>query len=168
MNAEHHSAQPVVQPANPKPRRRWFRFSLRTLLALTVLLSIAFGWLGSVLVRVRHERRIIAQIRSSGGEVLYDYQLTGGPVNTKTPPGPFLVRCFIGDDAFAYVQRVDFSYEHPARDEDLKNLHQLSRLEGVQLNGSRVTDKGLEHIALVAELRGLNLSGTGVTSVGLA
>jgi hypothetical protein len=29
---------------NPKPRRRWFRFSLRTMLVLVTLLCLYLGW----------------------------------------------------------------------------------------------------------------------------
>jgi hypothetical protein len=30
----------------PKPKRRWFSFSLRTLLIVVVVLSLLLGWLG--------------------------------------------------------------------------------------------------------------------------
>ena len=29
---------------NPKPRRRWFRFSLRTMLVLVTVISVYLGW----------------------------------------------------------------------------------------------------------------------------
>ena len=31
---------------HPKPRRRWFRFSLRTLLIVVTLLSVVLGFVG--------------------------------------------------------------------------------------------------------------------------
>jgi hypothetical protein len=53
------------------PRRRWLRFSLRTLLVLLTALAI---WLGFVTKRVHDQRRAVALLDSVGITPNYDYQ----------------------------------------------------------------------------------------------
>ena len=63
-----------------KPRRRWFQFSLRTLMVLVTVLCV---WLGLVSERARKQREAVAAIEALGGWVWYDYQNSG-----QEPPGP--------------------------------------------------------------------------------
>jgi len=35
-----------LKTESPKRKRRWFQFSLRTLLMFTVIAAVALGWLG--------------------------------------------------------------------------------------------------------------------------
>jgi hypothetical protein len=62
---------PAEKPA--KPRRRWFRFSLRTLLVLVTVLSVPLGWIGWRLNHVRREHAAIALVENRGGKVSFDY-----------------------------------------------------------------------------------------------
>src|SRR5215510_2677141 len=111
---------------------RWLRFSLRTFLLLCVALAIGLGWLGNLLVRVRHQRQIVARIQAAGGDVRYDYELVWERVDNrnrhKPPPGPKLLRWLLGDDAFAYIEYVHFNYNSRFTDADLKPLAELPRL----------------------------------------
>jgi hypothetical protein len=43
----------------PKRKRRWYQFSLRTLLVVTVILALVLGWLGKKIEQDRNEREII-------------------------------------------------------------------------------------------------------------
>jgi len=54
--------------------RFWPRFSLRTLLIAVTVLGVALGYVGTLLVRVRHQRQVVASIEAAGGKVIYDYQ----------------------------------------------------------------------------------------------
>ena len=56
-----------------KPRRRWLRFSLRTLLILVTVLSVPLGWVGWRLGQIRREQATIAWIEERGGEVSFQY-----------------------------------------------------------------------------------------------
>lgn len=149
-----------------RPRRRRFQFSLRTLLLLTAVLGLFFGWLGKTLRRVQHQRRIVARIGRAGGSVYYDYQLAGEHIDAKAPPGPKLVRMVLGEDVFAHVEAVQFE-ERDTKDRDLTVLKELPELKDVSVWGPSVTDAGLAHVAAIPKLRGLALTDTRVTADGL-
>src|SRR5258708_40790 len=54
---------------SPKPRRRWFSFSLRTMFIIVTLIAATFGVRVN---QVQRERNAVEAIRSLGGFVLYD------------------------------------------------------------------------------------------------
>jgi hypothetical protein len=58
-----------VTASDSRPRRRWFRFSLRTLFVLLTILCI---WLGVLVLRARNQQRAVQAITAAGGWVLYD------------------------------------------------------------------------------------------------
>jgi hypothetical protein len=66
------------------PKRRWYQFSLRTLLIFTVVCAIAAGWLGKRVAQKRNERKAVAAVVKLGGMVLYDYEV----LKSTKPPGP--------------------------------------------------------------------------------
>ena len=72
--------------SNPsKPRRRWFQYSLRTLLVLVTVLCVFCVWLGLVSERARKQREAVAAIEAMGGVVYYDYQVDSS--GTLLPKG---------------------------------------------------------------------------------
>src|SRR5579863_4668922 len=64
---------PAPNLAQPKARRRWFQFSLRTLLIGVTLAGCGFGWLGVKVREARRQAAIVASITKRGAAVLYDY-----------------------------------------------------------------------------------------------
>lgn len=56
----------------------------------------------------------------------------------------------------------------PAEDDDLKIIGQLSHVDDLDLQGTRITDEGLIHLKRLPMLRILELSGTQITGEGLA
>ena len=55
---------------HPK-RRRWLRFSLRTLLLLTAVIA---AWLGVQVNKAQKQRAAVAAIQEAGGKVHYDWE----------------------------------------------------------------------------------------------
>src|ERR1700694_4735083 len=68
MEAEPHKAVP------PKRKRRWFQFSLRSLLIFTVIAAVALGWLGKKIEQKRGQREAVEAILYAGGNEFADYQ----------------------------------------------------------------------------------------------
>ena len=63
---------PKAEP--PKRKRRWYQFSLRTLLIFTVVCAIGSAWVARRMDRKRRDREAVAVILKLGGSVSYDYQ----------------------------------------------------------------------------------------------
>ena len=59
----------------PARKRRWFRFSLRTLLIVVMLLSLPLGWLAMKMIQAERQRRAVEAIQEAGGEVFYDWEV---------------------------------------------------------------------------------------------
>jgi hypothetical protein len=85
----------------PKPKRRWYQFSQRTLLVLVLLVSIGLSWLGIKMNQARRQREVVKAILEAGGAVYYDYEYkqSGNP----EPPAPAWLRKLFGDDLFRDV-----------------------------------------------------------------
>ena len=158
-----------------KPKRRWYQFSLRTLLVATAVCALLMGLLTNRLIRAGKQRRIVAEIQGVGGAVLYDFQYDFTPENHRIPgwerpPTPTLIpRLILGDDFFAGVVFVQITSSVFA-DADLRRLaglQELSDLQHLCLVGSQVSDEGLEYLSGLAELRILDLTDTQVTPEGI-
>ena len=59
-----------------KPKRRWLRFSLRTLLIFMLVVCVAVGW---KFERVRKQRVAVAWVQEMGGTVYYEPHGPGWP-----------------------------------------------------------------------------------------
>jgi len=155
---------------NDKPKRRWFRFSLRTLLLLVTIASAGFGWLGVKVRAKQREREAVKAIQKFGGIVNYDFQYEWyekpRPSHLKPiPPGPAWLRSLLGDDAFANVSQVCFPSR--SKDEDLLHLEGLNRIRALRAGGSAITDVGCIRISALNQLEVLDLRGTSVTDAGI-
>ncbi len=149
------------------PRRRgWFRFTLRTLLLATFLVALAASYMGYHVARVGREREVAAEIRAAGGETLYCYQVEQGLLDAD-PPGPWPIRWLFGDDIFAAVQDVSYSYDPLANDEALTRLQELAELRGLRLYGEGFTDGGVDEVLKTRNLQAISLGDTAITPAGL-
>jgi hypothetical protein len=128
----------ATPPTTPKPRRRWLQFSLRTLMALVVLLSLPLAWFALKIRKAERQRQAVEAIRKTGGVVVYDYEfevfanrlaeakllgvdMNYGP-NEPEPPAPEWLRGLLGVDFFSDVAVVDLTRTHATKEgiEELK------------------------------------------------
>ncbi len=122
-------------------RRRWLRFSLRTLLVFVLVLSVPLAWLAVTLERVRKERRAVRRIEQLGGTAI----LRDGNVVE--------VHLF-----------YEFSYDHEsaanadATDDDLRVLCSLPNLERLYICDGPFTDGGLQELHGLSSLSELSIT----------
>ncbi len=147
---------------DPTNRRR-FRFSLRTLLIVVVLLSLPLGWFALKLRQAERQRQAVEAIREAGGYVSYDYEFSG-----QEPPSPARLTGLLGEDFFADVVYVNLDYPAKAGDVDLEQVETLTALSGLSLSRTQVTDEGLVHLKGLTKLESLGLWDTQITDAGLA
>lgn len=173
--------------------RRWWQFSLRTMLAATLILSV---WLGVKANHAHRQRRAVEVIRDLGGTVVYDYQLVyrtmtleGSPeavttVNTERQPKQTWLRQVLGDDWFDEVHYVTvrgevmiagarFARELPRGLESrgpalLEQVASLANLRRLVATDQLATDEALVHLRQLPRLKYLDLSFNQISDKGLA
>ena len=144
--------------------RRWFRFSLRTLLIVATLLCI---FLAVTVKRARDRKSAISTIKALGGT--YGVHIEG----------PVWLRNLVGDNEYFYnAGRVSFGpgndgYDpsHPFGDDELgdviDHINAFSRFRTLGLSSSQVTDHGLAHLVKLQNLERLRLANTQISDAGL-
>jgi hypothetical protein len=145
-----------------RPRRRWFRYSLRTLLAGFTLVCLV---LGLIVSRAERQRRAVEAVRDAGGWVTYDLNLRVTDHGASTT-GPEWLTSLLGIDYYCDV--VEVGLPKSATDAVFVHLAGLTRLRKIYLSRSQVTDAGLRHLRRLTRLEELYLDGTRVTDDGLA
>ncbi len=115
---------------SPKPKRRWFQFSLRALLLLTAVSAVLL-WLWTIYVaHYRAQGRAAAALRKLGASV------------STEPAGPAWIRKLVGEESFVNVTGCAL-VEEATTDADLEHLKGLTKLEYLWLSGTQVTDAGV-------------------------
>ena len=156
----------VTTSTTARPRRRYLRFSLRSLLVLILLIA---GWLGWVVHRARVQRDAVAAILKLQGTVKYDWERKDGrnlPNGKPWWPG-WLVNLF-GIDYFAHVTQVRVVAVHELSDAELMHISNLSGLEELDLHRSPVTDARMGYLEGLTDLQSLTLFHTPISDTGLA
>jgi Leucine rich repeat len=163
----------LTDPPNAEPpqrKRRWFQFSLRTLMIFTTVVAVGAAWLVPKIERKRRERDAVKAIESLGGIVWYDYQFTGyrsPPDSNAPPPGPYWLRNLFGEHFIDEVAMVSLCANVTVSDAGLVNVKSLPQLQSLNLGHCHITDAGLEHLKGLTHLQGLALGLTNVTDAGL-
>ncbi len=175
-----------LPPTTSQPRRRWFRYSLRTLLLVIVAVSVGLGWFTARMKNAQRQQAAVATIVSLSGLVVFDDQPDDLTVAPTVSPVPGWLRRLLGDDFFRTavhvvafndatmeavrelpdIRRLDF-VGSPATDAGLVHVRRLSRLESLNLSDTQITDAGLEHLHGLTQLREVCLRGTSVTNEGV-
>ena len=134
---------------------RWrFQFTVRSLLLLTVIVSIWGSWFGVEMRTARRQREAVEAMARLGGSVCYDYLDL-----TRTQPW---LRNLLGEDFFGEPVSVDL------RGADvMEEVGKMSQVTFLELSGTQVTDSGLVYLHGLRQLRKLTLYDTHVTDGGL-
>ncbi len=99
----------MTDTAPIKPKRRWLRFSLRSLLLLVLVLCVVLGW---QVGWARKQRAAVAWIRQQpDGSVAYDYERLQFPSPNPQPSAPNWLVELLGIDYFATVTRATVETE---------------------------------------------------------
>jgi hypothetical protein len=159
----------IAQP--PKPTRRWYQFSLMTLLVVMTLLCVGFAWIGVRLHRARENRARVAPVEGAvaaieklGGEVTSTYK--------DIRPQTWLEKQFddpgdAADPVGVLTVTGATLFRTPVTDADLVHLHGLTNLEALELNDTKITDAGLKQLKGLRGLEVLFLEDTDITDGGL-
>ena len=128
----------------PKPRPRWYQYTLRTLLIVVTLAGCGFGWLGLKVREARQQQADIAAIEELGGRVAFDDEVDsqGNSVPNAKPPGPVWLRAVLGDNFLRSVYSVDIEGQSLS-DADLEHIRGLTTLKRLDVAGLRLTNAAL-------------------------
>jgi hypothetical protein len=103
-----------------KPKRRWLRFSLRTMFVLITAVSIWLGWTVSV---VRERKSVLGDMRATPG---FDVAPAGSTtyVGGPAPPTPTIpwLRKWLGDEA---IESIWFPADHIPTAYEVRYLERL-------------------------------------------
>ncbi len=117
-----------------RPKRRWFQYTLRTLLLLMTACAV---WMGRYVHRARLQKRSVAAIREYGGWVRYDFQF-----NYFTDEGMrHASRAPRLEELWVCGREVR---ENPITDEGLAHLQKLQRLKELGIQHTQVTAEGIQ------------------------
>ena len=163
-----HDANMIDPP--PKHRRRWYQYSLRSLLMLMLVVGLASGWLGMRMQQARRQDAIVEAIRKAGGNVYFDATVADGCQLVKSPDAEEF-RAWssnrLGVDIFATANYVELSNQLE-RETLLAVLDELQQVRHLVLYDTQLSNAELEHLArLHPNLLTLDLRMTEVTTTGL-
>jgi hypothetical protein len=159
------------QPAAIKTNRRWYQYSLRTLLIIVTLFAVACSWFAVKMQQAKRQREAVEEILRLGGILLYDYEtfefagsvhISGSPTIVNEPSTPLWLRNLLGRDFFYNVITVLVYSE-----DGLDYVDNLTQIENLYLIGS-ITDANLSHLGLLTKLQTLYLYDSPITDAGLA
>ena len=172
-------AEPINSDS-PKRERRWFQFSLRTLMIGVLIIAIPCAWLGRKIEQKRRERAAVRAILNSGAHFYFHYENANGSNGLKmsqpsssanwlqdlfgddfdTPPTWVWFNArYIPPDVPKSKKRID--------DRALINLNALPYIRTVDLSRTTVSDADLERLKGLTWLKRLRLDDTQVTHAGI-
>jgi hypothetical protein len=138
-------------------KRRWWRFSLKTLLVLLTLFCV---WLGTLANSANRQKRAVEAIQQSGGEFNYDYQRSpsrtgrGQSFSLRVePPGPTWLRRILGDHYF--ITPVAMRMSETIIDDCLLHLAALPAIESASFGSVTFRNQDFDHLAMLTNLRSL-------------
>ena len=162
------------------------RISLRFILVLILICAAFFAWVGAMRSRSRvqsdavHAILDLHQSKIDPNESLAHFELRAanefaavsydsGDVGKREKRGRWVPEWLlqtIGEECFHSVTKVSLPYREITSD-DLDHLAELSKLESLSLEATRVDDLGLEKLSHLNQLKFLGLGRTKITDSGI-
>jgi hypothetical protein len=152
----------------PRPRRRlsFFRFSVRGLLLVILVIDCGLGWIARVVRTGQVQGRAVAAIYQAGGWVLYDTDWDQRQATSAWQPR--WPRWLIDRVGANFLSNVVFINLHDrGTDAVLAQVGRLTHLKQLHRAGVAVTDSGLAHLARLTDLQFLSVDDTQATDAGL-
>jgi hypothetical protein len=143
----------MTTSATLAPKRRWFRYSLRTFFVIITVLCL---WLGAKLNAARQQQRAVEAVRGLGGNVKYDFE--DGRISPLLEP-PWLMT-LLGPDFFHDVVSITIDGGRNGHEDFgriLPQLRQLPRLRFLELNSGTLRDDDLQYLSELKDLDYLHL-----------
>jgi hypothetical protein len=155
----------MSQEPNAKPKRRLFRFSLRTLLLLVTLTSIGLGWVTLQMRQAQRQRDAIAHFKDLTFTSCYDdvgkSMGCGEGYRFITEPRQTSLRDWVakqfGKDYAYRLDHLHLASNQRVDDQHLARLPDLAGLRSLSIYCDHVTDRGLTYVAQLADLEFLSL-----------
>ena len=148
---------------SPRGKRRWWRFSLRTLLVFVTLFCVFVGWFVSRLHKAERQRFAVEKLKESSFEVGYDWALNPEGSEDFKPqrPAPTWLRNRLGDDFFdavVYVRsRSDAGVARSIGDNEFQWIFSLPELRSLHFNESAITQASAARLQELKELENLTV-----------
>jgi hypothetical protein len=125
-----------IKAEPPTRKRRWFQFSLRTLMIFTTIVAV---YLGLVTSRARRQHQAVEALEQVNATIIYDTDETPVEANTVRD----WLCGWLGRDYFDNVVSVELVDESKQGEEALaEGLASFARLREVKLRGVQLTEEG--------------------------
>jgi hypothetical protein len=131
-----------------------FQYSMRFMLLLTVAVALPFSWLSVEMKKATEQRLVLNKIRRDISVTFYP-DSRGLSFLTKT----------LGDEYFGDVIAI-YGGDSYSIDSALEQLKGFSTISNLDLNKSKVSDRGMKHIHGFPDLTFLRLDDTQITDAG--
>jgi hypothetical protein len=159
--------------ADKKPhRRRWYQYSLRTLLIVVTIFAVACSWFTVKMRAAEKQRRAVEGLARSQCRVFYGYQMIPSndraasvsprweghldniDPNARKPASQWMID-WLGIDFFSNVSEVDSMIAFS--DNELRQIEDLTQLRRFSTASDELTDAGLARLENFKQLEELIL-----------
>jgi hypothetical protein len=164
-------------PTTPKPPRRWFQYSLRTLLLLMLMFGTGLGWFAHEVRQTRAHREAVEladHARMAAEHARMEAERESAVAERAADAAMMAAQKAAAEMAESKIQTLggrvtglDLS-STKVTDAELEHLKGLTHLRTLNLGSTSITDAGLAHLKSLTKLTELDLSSTKVTDVGVA
>ena len=136
-------------------KRRWFQFSLRSLLLAMLVFGCAFGWIAHERQRAWEGQQAFEAIRKAAAESRRD----------KSSTRPPWINAILGDDSYEYLDWILLGGPL-VTDQTIKYLPHFRRAQHLFLSETQVTDAAWAVIVRLPELESLSIVVSNISDNG--